>query len=229
MTLAGCGVRAPGEHAPPCHAHVRLEQAAPRRRAPRPPRLVPHPQLVHHLAGDAVHLLQVVLRAGDGAMAKDQLLGRAARQPLHDQRLQVAAPVEVAIIRGREVGDAHGLPAGLDGRLVQPVLGRADAHERVAGLVVRHRGALRVQRAKALALLAQRHRRARRPVRSTARNGRPGVRAALMAASFTRLASSAPVEPGVQAPPQAAQVHLFSRAGAGPRATRGCCSPGPRR
>ena len=82
-----------------------------------------HAELVHHLPRHAGRVLEVGLgAAGHRVVAEHDLLGRAAAESLADLPLEIAAGVQ-HLLAGGEVGDAHGLPARLDGDLVQSVLG----------------------------------------------------------------------------------------------------------
>src|SRR5690606_9115313 len=90
--------------------------------------------------------------------AEHQLLGDTAAEALDDLAFEVSARIEVHVVVGCEMRDAHGAAARLDRDLVQSVLRtRERTGDGVAGLVPGDDPPLAVRRAKPDALLAEQH------------------------------------------------------------------------
>jgi len=86
--------------------------------------VVAHAEAVDHLPGDAVDVDEIVLgTAGHVVGTEDDFLGDATAEALDDLGFEVGAAVDVLVVIGREMGDAHCLAPRLDADLVQSVFG----------------------------------------------------------------------------------------------------------
>src|SRR5712692_8202803 len=160
------------------------------------PHLVRHAPLADHLARHLRRLLEIIAGAG-GLLLDDDFLGRAAAQQNGDLVDQVLLRVAVAIVRRQLHGEAEGTPARDDGHLVERIGARQEVgHEGMAALVIG---------GGALLGLGDDHGAPLHPISTLSLAFSKSIisttflswRAASSAASFTRLARSAPEKPEV--------------------------------
>ena len=155
-----------------------------------------HAPLEHHVPSGARGAGQVVGRPRRG-LTEHHLLRGPATELDRDRVEQVAAAVEVALDLRQLLGDAERHPAREHGDLVDRIGVLAqDGDHRVAGLVVGDDALLVVRQDERRAPQAHQHP-VVCPVEVLGRQARVATPDGTHAASFTTLASSAPLIPGV--------------------------------
>src|ERR1700760_4281287 len=162
-------------------------------------------ELADHLGGQGGGGGQVVGGAG-GGLAADQAFGGPAAEADGEGVGQVPFPVQPAVVGGERLGQAEGLPGAQDGDPADRVGVRGQRGDQgVGGLVGGGGGG-----AGGLVCRVPSSTRSRALSKSAATRVVRPARTAVTAASLTRLARSAPENPGVAAA-------TWSRAASGPR------------